>query len=80
MLVLSRNNSTLAMEKFQINVRLTPDILDQLDKKRAELLPMAGRIPTRSDVVRLAIQAYLQATPPVDEPPPVRGARASRSK
>jgi len=40
-------------------VRLTQELSDALDKKRIELQPAAGRIPTRSDVVRYALELYL---------------------
>jgi Arc/MetJ-type ribon-helix-helix transcriptional regulator len=47
------------VDRLQINVRLTPEITDRLDQKRIELQPRLGRIPTRSEVMRYAIDAYL---------------------
>ena len=45
--------------RAQINVRLSPELIEQLDRKRIELQPKLGKIPTRSDVMRLALEAYL---------------------
>lgn len=48
------------MERIQINVRLTPELADELDTKRIELKQRFGRIPTRSEVVRMALESYLK--------------------
>jgi metal-responsive CopG/Arc/MetJ family transcriptional regulator len=47
------------MDRLQINVRVPPDLMDHLDKRRMELHASMGKIPSRSDVVRLALESYL---------------------
>jgi Arc/MetJ-type ribon-helix-helix transcriptional regulator len=47
------------MDKSQINVRLSAEQLDAIDRKRIELQPTLGRILNRSDVLRLALDLYL---------------------
>lgn len=47
------------MAREQINVRLDDKTIEVLDKKRMELQPELKKIPTRSDVVRLALEKYL---------------------
>lgn len=47
------------MSRAQLNVRVS-DLLEQaIDKKRIELSKKLGTIPSRSDVVRFALEAYL---------------------
>ena len=47
------------MSRAQLNVRVS-DLLEQaIDKKRIELNKKLGTIPSRSDVVRFALEAYL---------------------
>jgi hypothetical protein len=47
------------MSRAQLNVRVS-DLLEQaIDKKRIELSRTLGTIPSRSDVVRLALENYL---------------------
>ena len=47
------------MSRAQLNVRVS-DLLEQaIDKKRIELSKKLGPIPSRSDVVRFALEAYL---------------------
>lgn len=47
------------MSRAQLNVRVS-DLLEQaIDKKRIELSKTLGTIPSRSDVVRFALEAYL---------------------
>jgi len=47
------------MSRAQLNVRVS-DLLEQaIDKKRIELNKKLGSIPSRSDVVRFALEAYL---------------------
>jgi hypothetical protein len=50
-------------ERPQVNVRLTDELIRLLDAKRVELLPELGTIPTRSDVVRIAIERFLKVGP-----------------
>ncbi|GAA5172420.1 ribbon-helix-helix domain-containing protein [Viridibacterium curvum] len=47
------------MDRLQINVRLTPEQIEELDRKRIELQPTLGKIPTRSDVIRYALEIFL---------------------
>jgi hypothetical protein len=46
------------MEK-QVNVRLSAAHLAAIDRKRIELQPQMGVIPSRSDILRFALDAYL---------------------
>ena len=47
------------MSRAQLNVRVS-DLLEQaIDKKRIELSRKLGTIPSRSDVVRFALESYL---------------------
>lgn len=47
------------MSRAQLNVRVS-DLLEQaIDKKRIELSTKLGSIPSRSDVVRFALETYL---------------------
>ncbi len=46
-------------DRLQINVRLSPEQVEAIDRKRIELQPAMGKILTRSDVVRYALDAYL---------------------
>lgn len=48
------------MERSQINLRVSEELGRAIDGKRIELSNKLGRIPTRSDVVRLALEKYLQ--------------------
>lgn len=50
-------------DRPQVNVRLTEELLRLLDAKRVEMLPELGTIPTRSDVVRIAIERFLKVAP-----------------
>ncbi len=50
-------------DRQQVNVRLTDELVRLLDAKRVEMLPELGAIPTRSDVVRIAIERFLKAAP-----------------
>ena len=50
-------------ERPQVNVRLTDELIRLLDAKRVEMLPELGTIPTRSDVVRIAIERFLKVAP-----------------
>jgi hypothetical protein len=47
------------LSRNQLNVRVTPEIEGIIDAKRIELAKSHGTIPTRSDVVRFALEAYL---------------------
>lgn len=47
------------MERSQINLRVSEELGRAIDGKRIELSSKLGRIPSRSDVVRLALEKYL---------------------
>ncbi|MCP5223097.1 MAG: ribbon-helix-helix protein, CopG family [Zoogloeaceae bacterium] len=47
------------MERQQINVRLSDALAEQIDRKRIAMQASLGRIPTRSEVLRLALEAFL---------------------
>ena len=46
-------------ERIQVNVRVDGDLIRLLDEKRTELLTKMGTIPSRSEVVRMALEEYL---------------------
>jgi Arc/MetJ-type ribon-helix-helix transcriptional regulator len=47
------------MTRAQLNVRVSDQLGKLIDKKRIELNKKLGTIPSRSDVVRYALEAYL---------------------
>jgi Arc/MetJ-type ribon-helix-helix transcriptional regulator len=47
------------MSRTQLNVRVSEELERAIDAKRIELHPKLGEIPSRSDVLRLALEAYL---------------------
>ena len=47
------------MGRQQINVRLSDDLVAAIDEKRVKLRDSLGGIPSRSDVVRLALEQFL---------------------
>ena len=49
-------------ERIQVNVRVDGDLIRLLDEKRTELLLKLGSIPSRSDVVRMALENFLIET------------------
>ena len=53
------------MQRLQINVRVEKELVDQIDEHRVKLRETRGEIPTRSDVIRLALEWYLKQ--PVDQ-------------
>jgi hypothetical protein len=61
------------MPRTQINVRLDEALIELLDKKRMALQPELGFIPTRSDVMRFALEEYLGTGKPTTEKPRRRG-------
>ncbi|MDG4868588.1 ribbon-helix-helix protein, CopG family [Guyparkeria sp. 1SP6A2] len=44
----------------QVNIRLDDETLRRIDECRSELLKTTGEIPPRADVVRTAIDQYLE--------------------
>lgn len=47
------------MTRAQLNVRVSDTLEQAIDKKRIELSGKLGSIPSRSDVVRYALESYL---------------------
>ena len=47
------------MTRAQLNVRVSDQLERAIDGKRIELSKSLGTIPSRSDVVRLALESYL---------------------
>ena len=45
----------------QLAVRVEDEMIAAIDKKRMEIAEREGSIPTRSDIVRMAIEAFLAA-------------------
>ena len=56
---MAENRTTNNAERIQVNVRVDGDLIRLLDEKRTELLFKLGSIPSRSEVVRLALEIYL---------------------
>ncbi len=48
------------MSRSQLNVRVSEELERAIDEKRIELRESLGTIPSRSDVLRLALEAYLK--------------------
>ena len=48
------------MTRTQLNVRVSDDLEKAIDEKRIQLRETLGTIPTRSDILRFALEAYLQ--------------------
>jgi hypothetical protein len=46
------------MRDQQVNVRVTGDVLRRLDAERVQLRSRFERIPSRSEVVRIALKHY----------------------
>jgi len=47
-------------DRYQVNVRVDDEMIRLLDAKRVALLPELGAIPTRSEVVRIALERFLK--------------------
>ena len=56
---MAENTTSNATERIQVNVRVDGDLIKLLDEKRTELLIKLGSIPSRSEVVRMALEEYL---------------------
>ncbi|MDP3626427.1 MAG: hypothetical protein Q8S12_07520 [Hydrogenophaga sp.] len=48
------------MERSQLNLRISDQLGKHIDAKRIELAKTMGNIPSRSDVLRLALAKYLE--------------------
>jgi hypothetical protein len=47
------------MSRTQLNVRVSKELEQAIDERRVQLRAKLGVIPTRSDVLRLALEAFL---------------------
>ena len=47
------------MERSQLNLRISDQLGKMIDAKRIELASTMGSIPTRSEVLRFALESYL---------------------
>lgn len=56
---MTNNEASNNSERVQINVRVDDELIKLLDEKRTSLLPKLGSIPSRSEVVRMALEEYL---------------------
>jgi metal-responsive CopG/Arc/MetJ family transcriptional regulator len=56
---MAENLTSNSTERIQVNVRVDGDLIKLLDEKRIELLKDLGSIPSRSEVIRMALEAYL---------------------
>lgn len=56
---MAENTTSNATDRIQVNVRVDGDLIKLLDEKRTELLIKLGSIPSRSEVVRMALEEYL---------------------
>lgn len=50
------------MSRNQLNIRVSDELESLIDKKRIDLASTMKIIPTRSDVVRYALESYLGIT------------------
>lgn len=50
------------MSRNQLNIRVSDELESLIDKKRIKLASTMKIIPTRSDVVRYALESYLGIT------------------
>lgn len=49
----------MPVSRNQLNVRVSDELEKLIDKKRIQLSTELGSIPSRSDVVRFALESYL---------------------
>lgn len=50
------------MERMQINMRIDKELAARIDKKRIDLADELQRIPTRTDVIKMALELYLEGS------------------
>ena len=48
------------MERVQLNLRISEELAKLIDEKRIANSRINGVIPTRSEIVRLALEKYLE--------------------
>lgn len=56
---MTEKTTTNMGDRIQVNVRVDGDLIKLLDEKRIALLAKLGAIPSRSEVVRIALEEYL---------------------
>lgn len=47
------------IERNQLNLRMSDELRRAIDAKRIELAESTGSIPTRSEILRLALEGFL---------------------
>lgn len=52
------------MDRMQVNFRLDKELAEKLDQRRIALMAEMGRIPSRSEVFRIALEKYLNEVTP----------------
>lgn len=55
------------MDRMQVNFRLNKDLAEKLDCRRSALREEMGRIPSRSEIFRIALEKYLQEVQPTQD-------------
>jgi Arc/MetJ-type ribon-helix-helix transcriptional regulator len=55
-----RHSIATVMSRSQLNVRVSEELERAIDEKRIELRGSLGTIPSRSEVLRLALETYLK--------------------
>ena len=50
----------ITMERSQLNLRISEQLAKLIDAKRIELSVTMGGIPSRSDILRFALEKYLE--------------------
>lgn len=65
-------------DRIQVNFRLDKETSDLLDQRRVALMAEMGRIPTRSEVFRIALTQYLQNPQPAPSQEMRRTKRAKK--
>jgi len=63
---------TRTMTRTQLNIRVSSLLEQAIDRKRIELGSQSTRIPSRSDVVRFALESYLSISMSEAETEPQR--------
>lgn len=48
------------MERSQLNLRISEQLAKLIDAKRIDLSAKMGSIPSRSDILRFALEKYLE--------------------
>ena len=50
-------------ESMQINMRMNKELATRIDKKRIELSDELQRIPSRTEVIKMALELFLEGNP-----------------